>query len=299
MQRLLLVGSGDIARRLLPLLRGRYRLYALVRSAERADVWRDLGVCPLRADLDDRQSLKRLAGLAQTIVHLAPPANSGHVDRRTQALLAALASAKSLPRRLIYISTTGVYGDCQGACIDETRRRHPESERARRRCDAEDRLRAFARRTGTIVSFLRAPGIYAAERLPLERLKNAVPALAEADDVFTNHIHADDLAAAVVAALRRGRSNRVINAVDDSDLKMGTYFDRVADIFELPRPPRLARADIERTLSPLQLSFLRESRRIGNQRLKRELKLHLRFPTVDDGIAAARCCRLLESLPPC
>lgn len=287
-QKLLIVGSGDIARRVLPLLSGRYRLLALVRSADRAAAWRSLGVLPIHADLDDRRSLHRLAGIAELVVHLAPPPASGACDRRTQALLAALSGGKSLPRRLIYISTTGVYGDCRGERIDETRRRKPESDRARRRCDAEDRVRAFGRRHGVAVTVLRVPGIYAADRLPLERLRAGMPVLEAGEDTYTNHIHADDLAAAIAAALRHGKANRIINVVDDSELRMGDYFDHLADAFALPRPARLPRQEIMARLSPLQWSFLRESRRIDNHRLKRELKLRMRYPTVIDGIAAAR-----------
>lgn len=286
MQRLLIVGSGDVARRLLPKLVKRYRVYALLRDAARAAAWRDAGAVPIRADLDDHRSLGRLAGLADAVLHLAPPPAAGESDTRTRNLLAALAKGKSLPRCLIYVSTTGVYGDCGGDLVDETRAPHPESARARRRVDAERRLRAFGRRSPTRVSILRVPGIYAADRLPRERLQAGTPALIAADDVFTNHIHADDLAAACLAALRRGGANRVYNAVDDSDLKMGDYFDRVADALGLPRPPRLARAAAAQALSPVQLSFMRESRRIGNRRLKGELKLRLRYPTVDSGLAA-------------
>ena len=249
---------------------------------------------PLLADLDDRNSLGRLAGLADLVLHLAPPPGSGTIDSRTRHLLAALGKGKSLPRRLIYVSTTGVYGDCGVASIDETRYPRPESARAARRVDAERVLRRWGRRTGVAVAILRAPGIYAADRLPLERLEKGLPALVAGDDVFTNHIHADDLAAACVAALRLGRPNRVYNVVDDSDLMMGDYFDRVAAAFALPRPPRVTRAEAERRLSPLQLSFMRESRRIGNRRLKTELKLRLAYPTVDDGIRAA-----LERKNPC
>lgn len=299
MQRLLIVGSGDIARRLVPLLYRHYRLYALVRSSLRAAEWRALGVTPVRADLDDRRSLQRLAGLAELVVHLAPPQTGGAGDRRTRSLVAALAGAKSLPRRLVYISTTGVYGDCNGERIDETRRLNPESDRARRRVDAEKRLRAFGARCQISVTILRAPGIYAADRLPLERLRNGLPTLESTDDVFTNHIHADDLAAACRIALRHGKANRAVNVVDDSDLRMGEYFDRVADAFGLANPPRLSRKEAEQQLSPMQWSFMRESRRIGNERLKRELKLQLRYPTVDDGIAAALDLTAPQKPPPC
>ena len=290
MQNILIVGSGDVARRILSRLAQRYRVYALLRDASRAAAWRAAGAIPLLADLDDRASLQRLSGLADIVLHLAPPPGEGQKDTRTRNLLAALGKGKSLPRQLVYVSTTGVYGDCAGAQIDETRRVQPESARAGRRVDAERGLRQWGRRTGVRVSILRAPGIYAADRLPVERLRKGLPALVEADDVFTNHIHADDLAAACIAALRHGAANRAYNVVDDSDLRMAEYFDRVADAFALPRPVRITRQVAEKTLSAMQLSFMRESRRIGNRRLKNELKLRLAYPSIDDGIAEA-CSR--------
>lgn len=204
-----------------------------------------------------------------------------------------LGSAKSLPQRLVYISTSGVYGDCAGARIDETRCPRPETARARRRVDAERVLRTFGRRTGTRIVILRAPGIYAADRLPLDRLRQGVPALVPDEDVRTNHIHAEDLAAACCAALVRGGSHRVIHASDDSVLYMGEYFDLVADAFGLPRPPRVTRADAAGCLSPLQRSFMSESRQLDNRRLKEELRLTLRYPTVADGVHAARSASCL------
>ncbi|MCL2344571.1 MAG: NAD-dependent epimerase/dehydratase family protein [Desulfobulbus sp.] len=292
MQKILIVGSGDIARRVFSCFAGRYRVYALVREPDQAAFWRAAGAIPLFGDLDDRASLRRLSGLADRVLHLAPPPGAGHRDTRTRNLLAALGAGGSLPRQLVYISTTGVYGDCAGALIDETRPCRAQSERAVRRVDAERRLREWGlsdrgRRRGVRVSILRAPGIYAADRLPLERLRQRLPALLAAEDAWSNHIHAADLAAACVAALRRGRANRVYNVVDDSRLRMADYFDRVADAFALPRPQRLSLIDAAAQLSPLQLSFLRESRRIGNRRLKQELKLRLAYPTVDVGIAEA------------
>ena len=287
MQKILIVGSGDVARRILSRLARRARAYALLRDATRAAEWRAAGATPVLADLDDRGSLQRIAGLADVILHLAPPPGEGRHDTRTRNLLAALGKAKSLPRQLIYVSTTGVYGDCAGAQIDETRHLNPESARAGRRVDAERCLRSWGAKNGVAISILRAPGIYAADRLPIERLSKGMPALCEADDPYTNHIHADDLAAACIAALRNGGANRVYNVVDDSDLKMAGYFDRVADAFALPRPPRISRQEAEKTLSPVQMSFMRESRRIGNRRLKKELKLRLAYPSVDVGIAEA------------
>lgn len=290
MQTILLVGCGDVARRLLPLLRPRFRVLALLRQPADAAGWRALGAQALIADLDHPHTLHRLAGLADHIVHLAPPPSTGSRDTRTRHLVAALAAGESLPRSLIYVSTTGVYGDCGGAQMDETQPRQPDSARAGRRVDAENVLRAFGRRRGVRVVILRAPGIYAEDRLPTARLQAGTPALTRDEDVYSNHIHADDLAAACAAALRRGQINRAINVVDDSDMKMGDYFDAVADALALPRPPRCSRQTIEQQLSPVQLSFMRESRRIKNQRLKQELGVRLAYPTV-----AATLNKLKES----
>jgi len=288
MKQVLIVGSGDVARRIIPWLARRFLVRALVRRPEERDALRALGATPIVADLDRPASLARLAGIADYVLHCAPPPGEGQDDPRTRRLLAALMQRASLPRRLVYISTTGVYGDCAGAWLDETRPLRPASARAVRRVAAENRLRRFGCRSGCRVSVLRAPGIYDAEaRLPLARLRKGEPVLAPEDDVFTNHIHADDLAAACLAALRHGGANRVYNVVDDSDLKMAAYFDRVADAFALPRPPRLSRDEAARTLSPLQWSFMRESRRIGNRRLKNELKLSLAYPTIEAGITEA------------
>lgn len=288
MIRVLLVGAGDVARRVVPLLAGRFRLYAAVRSAERAAQWRALGVTPVLADLDQPRSLQRLAGLAQWVIHLAPPPAQGPFDPRTAALLAALARAESLPRRLIYISTTGVYGDLQGAWADEVASARPaasRSDRACRRADAEARLRR-AGRNGSAgkICILRAPGIYAADRLPVDRIRRGEPALRREDDAWSNHIHADDLARIIVAALRHGRCNRAYNAVDDEPLRMGDYFDAVADRFALPRQPRLSAAEARARVSPAMWSYMAESRQLSNRRLRRELHYRFIYPTVRESL---------------
>jgi nucleoside-diphosphate-sugar epimerase len=203
-------------------------------------------------------------------------------------LIAALAKGKSLPQRLVYISTSGVYGDCDGALVDETRARHPQTPRARRRADAERQLRDWGRRSRVCVSILRAPGIYSEQRLPLARLERATPALHAHEDAYSNHVHADDLARMAVAALRFGYAGRAYNASDDSRLMMGEYFDLVADRYGLPRPQRISRAEAGARLSPQLLSFMDESRRLSNRRIKHELRVRLRYPTVGDGIAAAQ-----------
>jgi nucleoside-diphosphate-sugar epimerase len=283
MTNLLLVGSGDIARRLLPLLCNHYRIYALLRDPNKISDWRTGGATPIIADLDDRQSLSRISGLADVVIHLAPPLAGASQDRRTAHILGALSQGK-LPQRFIYISTSGVYGDRAGEEVSETHCLAPQSARAQLRVSAERQVRAWASRNGVRASILRVPGIYAAERLPLERLRSGAPAIVADEDSYTNHIHADDLARIIVAALRRGKRNRVYHAVDDDEMKMGDYFDQVADAYGLPRPPRLARDEVKRVVSAGMWSFMAESRRLSNVRLKRELKVKLRYPTVVDAL---------------
>jgi len=289
MKRLLIIGCGDVVCRALPALLQRWRVTALVRRRDPALA--ALGVGQVVGDLDDASSLARMAGIADAVLHSAPPPTQGCTDPRTTRLLAALGRGKSLPRSLVYIGTTGVYGDCGGAAMDETRPLAPATARAQRRADAERQLRAFGRRNGSRVVLLRAPGIYAADRLPLERILAGTPLIRAEEDAYTNHIHAEDLARACVAALRRGGPQRAINVVDDSCLPMGEWFDLLADAFALPRSPRLSKAEAMARLSPVQRSFMGESRRIGNGRLKNELRLRLRYPTVEAGIAAAVASR--------
>ena len=272
------------------LLRGRYRLYALSHSAQRHELLRAHGFIPLPGDLDQPAQLSRLAGLSHDILHFAPPRAEGTSDLRTGNLIRALQRTLSIPHRLIYMSTSGVYGDCAGEVVEEHRALRPQSERGQRRLHAERMLREWGRRSGVSIVVLRVPGIYAADRLPLERLRRGTPALVQADDAYVNHIHADDLARIVVAALARGRTGRAYNASDGSWCKMGDYFDLVAESFGLPKPPRISREQAQATMPESLLSFMRESRRLSNRRLRKELRVQLRYPTVADGIAEAAAC---------
>lgn len=279
--RLLMLGCGDIGMRMLPLLRSQFRVFAVTSNSARCAELRVAGATPIVANLDEPASLARLAGLAKLIVHLAPPQSTGETDRRTRHLAAILPDRANL----VYISTTGVYGDCGGACFDETRAVSPTNLRARRRVDAERVLRDWARRSGSRLAILRVPGIYARDRLPLERLQKGTPALIASEDVYTNHVHADDLARIACAAIYRASPLRVYHAVDDTDLKMGDYFDAVAQALQLPVPPRLSRIELEREVLPMMLSFMSESRRLRNERLHHELGIRLRYPDVQSLLA--------------
>ncbi|MFC0169412.1 SDR family oxidoreductase [Pseudoduganella danionis] len=282
--RLLIIGCGDVGMRMLPLLTPYFRVFAVTSQPARCAELRARGAQPLVANLDQPATLRRLRGLAHTVLHLAPPAAQGGQDVRTRHLTAIL------PERaqVVYVSTTGVYGDCGGARFDETRAVAPATARAQRRVDAEQMLRQWARHACGQLSILRVPGIYAADRLPLARLQAGTPALCAAEDVHTNHIHADDLARIVVAALFRARPQRIYHAVDDSAMKMGEYFDAVADAYGLARPPRLSRAELRQVVTPALLSFMSESRQLENRRLRRELGMRLRYPTVQAFLQQAR-----------
>ncbi|MEK6246179.1 MAG: NAD-dependent epimerase/dehydratase family protein [Pseudomonadota bacterium] len=269
MKRLLIAGYGDIARRAAPLLSSCFEL----RMASRSN----------GMDLDRPESLASLEP-ADAVLHCAPPPQTGEGDTRTANLLAALERRRILPTRLVYISTSGVYGDCGGALVDEARAVNPQSARAKRRVHAEEQLALWCTLHRVALVVLRAPGIYAADRLPLERLRAGTPTLRDQDDVHTNHIHAEDLAGICVRALEDDAPAGIYNASDDTQLKMGEWFDLVADRAGLPRPPRIARSEAAERMAPGLLSFMNESRRLDNGRLKSKLGVRLRYPTVREGL---------------
>jgi nucleoside-diphosphate-sugar epimerase len=273
MKTLLIAGFGDIARRAAPQLARRFVLAPLSRRHG--------------ADLDRPETLSALAG-ADAVLHCAPPPARGAADPRTANLLASLETAGILPARFVYVSTSGVYGDCGGAHVDETRPVNPQTDRARRRVDAEAQLSRWCRARAIPLLVLRVPGIYAEDRLPLERLRAGTPVLRMEDDVYTNHVHAADLAAIVVRALEEDAPAGLYNASDDSEMRAGDWMDLVADRCGLPRPPRIARSEAAARLPAETRSFLGESRRLVNRRLKDQLGIRLRFPTVADGLPAAR-----------
>ena len=280
------MGFGDVGARVAGLLRSSGRVMALTRSANKLAALQSQGITPLLGDLDTPDTLRRLAGIATHVVHMAPPPLEGHTDPRTRALVLAL-RLRSLPSVLVYGSTTGVYGDCAGEWIDETRRLQPLSARAQRRVNAQDWVNFLGKSGYPRTQVLRIPGIYALDReggTPRERLLRGTPVLQAQEDVYTNHIHADDLARATVLAMWRGKPLRAMNVCDQADMKMGDYMDSVAAMWELAKPPRISREQAQLQLSPMVMSFLNESRRIRSDRMMQELRLRLKYPTVMDGL---------------
>jgi len=298
--KVLLLGAGDIGRRIIASITPQFAVTAVTSQRANRSSLKRLGAKAVSANLDRPHSLSRLPSDWQILIHCAPPPARGTRDSRTRNLLRSVAlrgleRSKILTRVIIYLSTSGVYGDCGGAVVSEARALRPANPRAQRRVDAERRLARHAKRRGMHLIILRVPGIYAADRLPLERLQAGTPAIIAAEDSYTNHVHAADLAALTVRAMRhalrrRPALSRAYNANDDSDIRMGDYFDLVAQAFGLPAPPRLPRAAIANAVSPMLFSFMRESRRLDNRRQKRELRLRFQFPTVADGVSAIHSC---------
>jgi nucleoside-diphosphate-sugar epimerase len=278
--RILIVGCGDVGGRLLPSLLKTHRVFVLTSQQSKAENFRNQGVVPLVGDLDRPHTLSRLAKLAPTVIHLAPPNPEGLRDKRTQNLIRILSHGGQV-RKFIYISTSGVYGDCGGDWAPEERSPRPQSPRGQRRLDAERQVRAWGVRARLETIIFRVPGIYAGNRLPIDRLRAGTPALLPQEDVYTNHIHADDLARLIYLAIFRPFTQRIFNASDDSHMKMGEYFDLVANTFALEHPPRVSRSELEGLVSPMMLSFMKESRKLKNERLD-EFGFRLKYPTVAD-----------------
>lgn len=320
-ERVLIIGCGDVGLRMahLFLRRGARadsmqaqacgaapRWLAATSQAQRIPLLRAVGITPVLADLDRADSLRRLVAWPTRVAYLAPPQAQGLRDVRAAGFVqqglrarAGYGGRAGWPwwRSLAYVSTTGVYGDCQGAWVDECTPVRPVNARAVRRVDAEQRMRGLIR-AGVPTAVLRAPGIYAPDRAkgsPEKRLRSAQPVLEEGADVYTNRIHADDLARAVWLAVWRVRGARVFNVNDDDTMKTGAFYDVVADMLGLPHPPRVGFAQAERTLGDSRMSFLRESRRLSNARIKKELRLQWRYPGIAQGLHAS--CLLVHAGP--
>jgi len=280
----LIVGCGYVGRRVaaLHLARGE-PVVGLVRSAASAQALDRAGIAAIRGDLD-AAPLPELPTRGVGVYYFAPPPERGTADPRLAAFLAGPAHSGQ-PRRIVYMGTTGIYGDCRGEWVDESRPANPAVDRAHRRWDAECRLRDWSARTGGELVVLRVAGIYGPGRLPLDRLRRGLPMVAEDEAPWTNRIHADDLSAVCVAAMDRAPSGAVYNVSDGHPGNMADYFNRVADLAGLPRPPVVRLADADGRLSEGLLSYLRESRRLDNRRMLRELGVTLRYPMLDEGLA--------------
>ena len=265
--------------------------------------WRDLAH-PVRGFATRPQSLKDIAAAGAEAVpldldgplahvhltghllyYLVPPARDGAHDRRLERFLGEI---KGPVERFIYVSTTGVYGDRAGSLVNEDTPPAPQSERAVRRLAAENALRLWAETLGVSWCILRVPGIYGPGRLPLERLRRGEPAIDPQEATPSNRIHVDDLATACLAAARTARADRrIYNVTDGTDDSLTSYLQRVARIGNLPQPPLMSGAEFRARFADSTRSFLGESRRIDNRRMREELGVALAYQDLDAGIRAS------------
>ncbi|MGD2118168.1 MAG: SDR family oxidoreductase [Chromatiales bacterium] len=259
-------------------------VHALVRSTASAAALHQIGINAEVLDLSAPVDRHTLPLADSELFYFAPPPGQGREDSHMQHFLAALLTQQLIPRRIVYISTTGVYGDCQGRWIDESEPVKPAADRAYRRLDAEQQLQAFAERNGAEAIILRVAGIYGPNKLPLQRLQQQLPVVAESEAPFTNRIHADDLVQIAMQAMRLGQHGGIYHACDSQPGTMTDYFKQVAKRAGLPAPPEISLAQAQQQLSAGMLSYMQESRRLSNARTLRELQVSLRYPTLQDGL---------------
>ena len=280
----IIIGCGYIGRLLgARLATAGATVTGVVRSAESAAKLPALGVRALRLDLLE-DSFDALETARADIYHLAPPPGEGRDDPLTARLIEAFA-ARGQPRRLVYIGTTGVYGDCGGDWVDETRTPRPTVDRSLRRWDAEERLRAWSRETGGELVILRVAGIYACDRLPLARIRSGQPVVSAAEAPWSNRIHAEDLVTICIAAMDKAPAGSLYNVCDGHPSTMTDYFLSIASAAGLAPPPEIPLAEAPGKVSAGMLSYLQESRRLSNRKLLDELGVRLRYPTLAEGLA--------------
>ncbi len=288
MNPVLIAGCGDIGQRVARSYRAQgIAVQGLARSEARATRLRAEGIEPVLADLADRGMLKDLPTAGAMVFYFAPPPTQGERDPLIQNFLTAIDPARR-PAKLVLISTSAVYGDCQGAWITEAQAAEPQTARGRRRLDAENTLRRWGRETGVPCVILRVGGIYGPGRLPVARLQKGLPVLEPVDSPYTNRIHQDDLARVCVAAAQRGLAGEIYNVADGHPGTMSQYFIDVAKALGLPPPPIVSRAEAEKVMSAGMLSYLRESRRLDNRKMRKELAVELQYPDLAAGLAALK-----------
>jgi len=275
-----------VGQRLAARLRPRFEITALVRSAEKSAALEKMGLKTLTIDLDRVRAGAALPERLdhEAIIYLAPPPGAGESDLRLDRFLQL---AIVPPKTFLYMSTTGVYGNTEGGFVDESTPVQPLTDRARRRVSAEEMTRVWCNERHVRRVVLRVPGIYGRGRLPLERLQRAEPVVRSEDAGISNRIHVDDLVTACEAAILNAEARGVYNVTDGNAISSTEFIDRVARIAALPPPPRVSMEEAQLTFSPERLSFLNESRRVGNDRMLRHLGVTLKYADLEAGIRAS------------
>lgn len=284
---IVIVGCGDIGLRVAKIWKNQGKsVFGVARSEENLNALRHQHIHAIAADLDDLNTLTELNGQLSKqslLYYFVPPPAKGVVDTRMTNFLQSL-DKDALPGQLIYISTSGVYGDQGGELINEQTPANPQVDRAKRRYHAEQHLQQWGEQNSVPITILRVGGIYGPGRLPLQRLKDQIPMLHENLSPQTNRIHADDLAQICVAAATKKAAGEIYNVSDGTNSNMTEYFNTIADFCNLPRPPLVDWAEAEKTISKGMLSYLKESRRMDNSKMIKELEITLKYPTLKDGL---------------
>lgn len=287
MTQVMIAGCGDVGQRLAARLAEHHaRLWALVQRTTSLERLRDLPLEAVAVDLDRSGAIAwpDWAGDA-CLYYFVPPPREGRTDPRLQRLLGAIPAGRR-PQRIIYLSTSAVYGHRDGSWVDEDTPPQPDSERGHRRLAAEQTLQSWCAAEQVPYVILRVPGIYGPGRLPIHRLQSGAPLVDERESSYTNRIHVDDLVEVCLAAAARAPDNRIYNVSDGHPTTMTDYMLQIADLLGLDAPPIISLDEAQAVLSPALLSFLNESKRLDNRRMLKELGVKLRYPTLRHGLPA-------------
>lgn len=286
MQDVVIIGCGDIGRRVgAELIAQGKSVLAVARSQENLERLGRENFTTLRGDFDDPAQTPQVPLHGAQVFYLMPPQGGGKSDYRMMNFCRSL-SADNCPDKLVYISTSGVYGDCGGEVVTEKTPLNPQTARAQRRASAEAQLCEQAERLGFALVILRVTGIYGPGRLPVARIMQGHPVLKPEEAPFTNRIHALDLVRICLAAMQKGEGGDLFNVSDGQQSTMSEYFIAVADLHDLPRPRQIGMVEAEKEMNPLMLSYLKESRRMDNSKMLQKLEIELLYPTLAEGLKA-------------
>jgi len=287
MHAITIIGCGDIGQRVAKRCQQQSMpVRGMVMTADSAKSLKQQGIEPIRANLDEPETLNSISYSGHTVFYFAPPPRLGNQDTRMANWLASMQS-DDLPEKVVLISTTAVYGDTEGNWISEQSPLNPGTERGLRRLDAERRLFDWAQENSLEAVILRVPGIYGPGRLPRDRIEKGLPVLNESECGYTNRIHSEDLAMICMVAAETAASGEIYNVTDGHPGTMTDWFNQVADFLSLPRPPQISMQQAEQEMSAGMLSYLKESRRIDNSKMLKELNVKLQYETINKGIAAS------------
>ena len=285
-EHIFIVGCGDIGQRVATLWQNRsFDVFALTHSEENATQLQSNDIMPIRGDLDSAETLQDLPVRNALVYYFAPPPRSGETEPRMTNFLDAI-SIDALPVHLLYMSTSGVYGDTGGEWVTENSPLNPKTDRSKRRVDAERQVRGWSAETGIPFTILRVPGIYGPGRLPIGKVKSGRPVLREGDAPYSNRIHADDLARICVDVVTDGEPSETYNVNDGNPGSITQYYFTLADLLGIERPPTISMEAAREQFSPMLLSFLEESKRLDISKLRDHIGYEPIYPSLEKGVAA-------------